>query len=161
MIQNDVFYPSLLIFVAWMLRNITRSLDDDESSGSSPHQIPFKHPAYFLVSLLRSSSSSRDHMEEKKINKQKQKIPHVQISAETMAVKSQVSLQTPRGKKGAPEVYSVISGLSSRVWKRGETMETRMDQRTERDSREERLPPAICQVKRHALVRLRRNGVSQ
>eukprot|EP00064_Thunnus_orientalis_P012756 superscaffoldBa00001997_g12791 len=37
--------------------------------------------------------------------------------------------------------------ISGRGVGNGETMGTGMDQRTERDSREERLTPAICQVK--------------
>lgn len=93
--------------------------------------------------------SSKDHMGEKKINKQKQKIPHVQISEENMVVKFVFQVKSPMKRRGKEERRKFM--LSSRAClqgvERGETMETRMDQRTEGDSREERLPPAICQVK--------------
>lgn len=55
----------------------------------------------------------------------------------------------------------IIFSLAPRGENGSETMGTGMDQRTERDSREERLSPAICQVKYDPTTELFRPGVSK
>lgn len=55
----------------------------------------------------------------------------------------------------------IILSLAPRGENGSETMGTGMDQRTERDSRKERLSLAICQVKYNPTTELFRSGVAK
>lgn len=68
------------------------------------------------------------------------------------------------GKKATRAGSSSVRAVTGVVFggqRRGETMGTGTDQRTARDSREERLSPAICQVNRRAATRLFRGVLSE
>lgn len=66
-----------------------------------------------------------------------------------------------RGINAHQATIQIIFSLAPRGENGSETMGTGMDQRTERDSRKERLSPAICQVKYKPTTELFRSGVSK